>query len=60
MLIINVNNVRTDSAVLSIEASASAVTLILVCTKSHTHACILTGVITAGIHCKWEVSQIMI
>lgn len=52
MLTIYVNNVRTDSAVVSIEAGASAVTLILVCTKCHTHACILTGVITAGIHCK--------
>lgn len=52
MLNINVNNVRTNSAVVSVEAGASAVTLILVCTKSYTHASILTGVITAGVHCK--------
>lgn len=46
--------VLTNSAVVPVEASAGAVTLILVRTKSYTHACILTGVITAGIHCKWE------
>lgn len=52
ILIIDVINVRTNTAVVSIEAGPSAVTLILVCSKSHTHACILTGVITARIHCK--------
>lgn len=45
-------NVLTKSTVVPVEAGAGAVTLILVCTKSHTHACILTGVVTTGIHCK--------
>ena len=50
----SVIHVLTSSAVVPVEASTGAVTLILVCTKSHTHACILTGVITTRIHCKWE------
>lgn len=44
--------VLTDGAVVSVEAGGGAVTLILICAEPHTHACILTGVITAGIHCK--------
>lgn len=42
----------TNSAVFSIEASASAVTLVAVCTKSHTHSRLLTWVVTTGIHCR--------
>lgn len=42
----------TNSAVFSIVASASAVTLVAVCTKSHTHSWVLARVVTTGIHCK--------
>lgn len=41
----------TDSAVFSIETGASAVTLVLFLTIPYTHAPVLTGEITAWIHC---------
>lgn len=42
----------TDSAVFSIVAGASAVTLILVFPIPHTHTPVLTGDITAWVHCE--------
>lgn len=41
----------TDSAVFSVVAGTSAITLILVLVIPHTHTPVLTGEITAWVHC---------
>lgn len=49
----------TDGAVLSIEASARAVTLVLVLAVPHTHTPVLAGEITAWVHCGKQEQELM-
>lgn len=46
--------VLTNSAVVPIETSSSAVTMVAIRTKPHTYPWVLARVVATGIHCKQE------
>jgi len=47
----------TDGAVVPAEAGAGAVTLVLVLLVPHTHTPVLTGEVTARVHCGGEITE---